>query len=52
MDIIDENDEDVNKDSGDWLQPTNSKRGKLKALIILILVTVGTCMVLDFLRIR
>ena len=30
MDVNDENDDENNKDTGDWLQPTSSKRGKLK----------------------
>ena len=30
MDVIDENDDENNKDTGDWLQPTSSKRGKCK----------------------
>ena len=30
MDVNDENDDENNKDTGDWLQPTSSKRGKCK----------------------
>ena len=33
MDVNDENDDENNTDSGDWLQPSSSKRGKLKVRV-------------------